>query len=102
MGLAASRKEARQLIRHGHFTLNGKKSDIPSIIVKVGDVISVKDKSRSTEKFKALAEQMAAVIAPKWLDVNADTMTAKVTAIPQRDDVDFPFEEQLIIELYSK
>ena len=102
MGLASSRKEARQLIRHGHFTLNGKKADIPSIIVRVGDVVAVKEKSRSTEKFKVLAEQMAQVIAPKWLDVNVDAMSAKVTAIPQRDDVDFPFEEQLIIELYSK
>ncbi len=102
MGLAASRKEARQLIRHGHFTLNGKKADIPSIIVRVGDVITLKDKSRSSEKFKILAEQMAAVIAPKWLDVDVAAMSAKVTAIPQRDDIDFPFEEQLIIELYSK
>ena len=102
MGLASSRKEARQLIRHGHFTLNGKKADIPSIIVRVGDVVALKEKSRSTEKFKVLVEQMKDVIAPKWLDVDVAAMSAKVTAIPQRDDVDFPFEEQLIIELYSK
>ena len=102
MGLAASRKEARQLIRHGHFTLNGKKADIPSIIVRVGDVITLNEKSRSSEKFKILAEQMAAVIAPKWLEVNAEAASAKVIALPQRDDIDFPFEEQLIIELYSK
>ncbi len=102
MGLAASRKEARQLIRHGHFQLNGKKADIPSIILKVGDTVTVKEKSRSSEKFKELAEQMAAVIAPKWLDVDVDNFSAKMIMIPERADVDFPFQEQLIIELYSK
>lgn len=102
MGLAASRKEARQLVRHGHFLLNGKKADIPSIILKVGDVISVKEKSRGSEKMKALIEEMAGVVSPKWLDVDTNALTAKVVALPQRDDVDFPFEEQLIIELYSK
>jgi len=102
MGLASSRKEARQLIRHAHFTLNGKKVDIPSIILKVGDVIALKDKSRSSEKFKVLAEQMEAVITPKWLEVDKENFTCKMIAIPQRDDIDFPFEEQLIIELYSK
>lgn len=102
MGLASSRKEARQLIRHAHFTLNGKKVDVPSIILKVGDVIALKDKSRSSEKFKALAEEMQAVITPKWLEVDRDNFSCKVIAIPQRDDIDFPFEEQLIIELYSK
>ncbi len=102
IGLAASRKEARQLIRHAHFTLNGKKVDIPSIILKVGDVIALKDKSRSSEKFKVLAEQMAVVITPKWLEVDKDNFSCKIIAIPQRDDVDFPFEEQLIIEFYSK
>ena len=102
MGLAASRKEARQLIRHGHFTLNGKKADIPSIILKVGDTVSVKEKSRASEKFKELQEQMAAVIAPKWLDGDVDDFSAKMIMIPERADVDFPFQEQLIIELYSK
>lgn len=102
MGLAASRKEARQLIRHGHFKLNGKKADIPSIILKVGDTVTVKEKSRSSEKFKELQEQMAAVIAPKWLDVDVDDFSAKMIMIPERADVDFPFQEQLIIELYSK
>ena len=102
MGLAASRKEARQLIRHGHFMLNGKKADIPSIILKVGDTVTVKEKSRASEKFKELQEQMAAVIAPKWLDVDVDDFSAKMIMIPERADVDFPFQEQLIIELYSK
>lgn len=102
MGLASSRKEARQLVRHGHFTLNGKKADIPSIILKVGDVIELREKSRSSEKFKALIEDMANVTAPKWLDLNKDAVSAKVVAMPDRDDVDFDFNEQLIIELYSK
>ncbi len=102
MGLASSRKEARQLVRHGHFNLNGKRADIPSIILKVGDVIEVREKSRSSEKFKALMEDMANVTAPKWLDLNKDAASAKVVAMPARDDVDFDFNEQLIIELYSK
>ena len=102
MGLASSRKEARQLVRHAHFTLNGKKADIPSIILKVGDVIALKDKSRSSEKLKGLIETMADVNAPKWLDVDTEAVSAKVIAIPDREDVDFEFNEQLIIELYSK
>ena len=102
MGLASSRKEARQLVRHAHFTHNGKKADIPSIILKVGDVVALKDKSRSSEKLKALMENMASVNAPKWLEVNADAASAKVIAIPAREDVDFDFNEQLIIEFYSK
>ena len=102
MGMASSRKEARQFVRHAHFTLNGKKADIPSIILKVGDVVALKEKSRGSEKFKALMEDAATATAPKWLEVNAEAATAKVIALPQRDDIDFPFEEQLIVELYSK
>ncbi len=102
MGMASSRKEARQLVRHGHFLLNGKKADIPSIILKVGDVITLKEKSRSSEKLKSLIEGIADANAPKWLDVDAEAVSAKVIAIPDRDDVDFEFNEQLIIELYSK
>lgn len=102
MGLASSRKEARQLVRHAHFTLNGKKADIPSIILKVGDVVALKEKSRSSEKLKGLIEDAATAVKPKWLDVDLDAVSAKVIALPQRDDIDFPFEEQLIVELYSK
>ena len=102
MGMASSRKEARQPVRHAHFTLNGKKADIPSIILKVGDVVALKEKSRGSEKFKALMESAADANTPKWLEVDAEAATAKVIALPQRDDIDFPFEEQLIIELYSK
>ena len=102
MGMASSRKEARQLVRHGHFTLNGKKADIPSILLRVGDVIALKEKSRSSEKMKSLMEAMADTTAPKWLEVDKDAVSAKVVAAPARDDIDFEFNEQLIIELYSK
>ncbi len=102
MGLASSRKEARQFVRHAHFTLNGKKVDIPSIICKTGDVVALKEKSRASEKFKALQEQMQGAVVPKWLEADADNFSAKVVALPKREDIDFPFEEQLIIELYSK
>jgi small subunit ribosomal protein S4 len=102
MGFAASHKEARQLVLHGHFTLNGKKVNIPSLIVKAGDVVAVKEASRDSVKFKALAEAAANATAPKWLEVKADAMTAKVVTLPAREDVDFDFNEQLIVELYSK
>ena len=102
MGFAASHKEARQLVLHGHFTVNGKKVNIPSLIIKAGDVISVKEASRDSVKFKALAEAAATANAPKWLEVKAEAMTATVLALPTREDVDFDFNEQLIVELYSK
>jgi small subunit ribosomal protein S4 len=102
MGLAESRKEARQLVTHGHFTINGKKANIPSILVKAGDVISVKESSRDSVKIKELAEALEGQIKPKWLDVNSASLTAKVVNLPVREDIDFPFEEQLIVELYSK
>ncbi len=102
MGFAASHKEARQLVLHGHFTVNGKKVNIPSLIIKAGDVISVKEASRDSVKFKALAEAAATANAPKWLEVKAEAMTATVLTLPAREDVDFDFNEQLIVELYSK
>ena len=102
MGMAASHKEARQLVLHGHFTLNGKNVNIPSLIVKAGDVVAVKESSRSSDKIKALAEALATKTAPKWLDVNKDALSGKVATLPAREDVDFDFNEQLIVELYSK
>ena len=102
MGFAASHKEARQLVLHGHFTLNGKKVNIPSLIVRAGDVVAVKEASRDSVKFKALAESAANATAPKWLEVKADAMSATVLTLPAREDVDFDFNEQLIVELYSK
>jgi small subunit ribosomal protein S4 len=102
MGLAASRKEARQLVCHGHFTLNGKRADIASILVRPGDVIALRDSSRDKPKFKALLENFDAKNAPKWLEVDAENVTVKAVAAPTREDIDFPFTEQLIVELYSK
>jgi len=102
MGMAESRKEARQLVLHGHFRLNGNKVTIPSLIVKVGDTITLRDASRSSEKIKSLIETLDSRISPKWLEIDRENVTAKVVALPQREDVDMPFEEQLIVELYSK
>ena len=100
MGFAASRDQARQMVNHSLFLLNGKKANIPSILVKVGDVIAVKNTESS--KIKELVESMGDRIAPKWLDVDKKAGSAKVVAMPERDDIDFEFNEQLIIELYSK
>jgi small subunit ribosomal protein S4 len=100
LGFGTSRHDARQLVRHGHFTVNGKKASIPSYEVKVGDVIAVKETSRSSEKFKALAD--VATNVPKWLTVDKDKMEGQVIAMPQREDVDIPVNETLIVELYSK
>ncbi|MGL5692485.1 MAG: 30S ribosomal protein S4 [Peptostreptococcaceae bacterium] len=102
MGLASSRKEARQLVNHGHFMLNGNKVDISSITVKTGDVITVKERSKTSAKFKALVEANASKVAPKWLDANLEGMTVSVTAIPSREDIDLEIAEHLIVELYSK
>ena len=102
MGMAASRKEARQLVLHSHFTLNGKKVSTPSILVKAGDVIAVKETSKESVKIKALIENLPSVVTPKWLENDAQNVATKVVSLPARDDIDFEFEEQLIVELYSK
>jgi small subunit ribosomal protein S4 len=102
MGLAESHRDARQLVLHAHFTLNGKKVNIPSILVKPGDVIAVKEASRDSAKIKALAEALESKNAPKWLDVDKTNLVAKVVSFPAREDIDFDFNEQLIVELYSK
>jgi len=102
MGMASSRREARQLVLHGHFRLNGKKVNIPSLLVKAGDVITVRDESKSNAKVKELMEGLLSQTAPKWLEVDKDNVKAKVVALPAREDIDFDFNEQLIVELYSK
>ena len=102
MGMAASRKEARQLVLHAHFTLNGKKVTIPSLLVKAGDVIAVKETSKETVKIKALCDGLATAVTPKWLENDAANHLTKVVSLPAREDIDFEFEEQLIVELYSK
>jgi len=102
MGLAVSRREARQLVRHGHFTVNGKRVDIPSYLVKVGDVIAVKEKSKSSPKMQSNKEYAAGRPRPKWLEYDAEEMSGKVVALPAREDIDLPIRENLIVELYSK
>lgn len=102
MGLGVSRKEARQLVRHGHFTVNGKKVNIPSYLVSVGDVISVKSKSKSSSKIKDNAELAATKPPTEWIEYDADNLTGKITALPSREDIDLPIKESLIVELYSK
>ena len=102
LGFAKTRREARQLTNHGHFTVNGKKVNIPSYLVKPGDVIAVCEKSRSSAKFKALVEELGATATPKWLEKEKDSFEGKVVAMPQRDDIDFEVAEHLIVELYSK
>ena len=102
MGMADSRREARQLVLHAHFTLNGKKVNIPSISVKVGDVIAIKENSRDLANVKALMEKLSTRLTPKWLEVNKENATAKVVALPAREDIDFEINEHLIVEFYSK
>ena len=102
LGFAMSRAEARQMVSHGHFTVNGRKVNIPSYQVKPGMVITLKESSRGLEKIKANVEANSSRPAPKWLEYDANNMIAKVVAVPARDDIDLPIEERLIVELYSK
>ena len=101
LGWANSRAEARQLVVHGHFTVDGNKVDIPSYLVKPGMVVSIKDTSRSSEKIKSILEINASRPVPKWLDAGAN-QEAKVIAVPTREDIDLEVDETLIVELYSK
>jgi small subunit ribosomal protein S4 len=102
LGFAMSRPEARQLVLHGHFTVNGKKVNIPSYLVKAGDVITLKESSRSLDRFKAILEANASRVAPAWLDFDANTLQGRVIDLPTREQIDFLVNEQLIVELYSK
>ncbi|MCS7221628.1 MAG: 30S ribosomal protein S4 [Anaerolineae bacterium] len=102
LGLADSRAQARQLVRHGHFTVNGKKTDIPSFLVKVGDVISVRERSRKTTYFKEILERLGERMVPEWLSFDRETLTARVVALPTRDQIDVALNEQLIVEYYSR
>ena len=102
LGFASTRREARQLVNHGHYTVNGKSVNIPSYLVEVGDVIAVSEKSSSNNRFKKMKEDDAFVAAPKWLERDKNNLTGKVIALPARDDIDFEIAENLIVELYSK
>ena len=102
VGFASSRAEARQLVGHGHFEVNGKRVDIASNLLKAGDVVSICEKSRSLDKIKAVVEANSARPTPEWIDVDKTALTAKVVALPNREQIDAPVEDQLIVELYSK
>ena len=102
LGFANSRRQARQLVNHGHFTVNGNRVNVPSFLVKTGDVVAVCEKSVSNNFFKALKEADTFVAAPKWLDRDKNTLTGKVIAMPTKADIDFEIAVHLIVELYSK
>ncbi len=102
MGLALTRREARQLATHGHFLVNGKKVDIPSYRVKAGDVIALRDKSKSSAKFKDIVEQTNGRVVPMWLEMNKEQLSAKVVRMPTIEDIDYEVAPHLIVELYSK
>ena len=103
MGFAMTRRQARQLVSHAHFTVNGKKVNIPSYLVKAGDVIEVAESSRSSEVFKRLVGQDAPMfLLPAWMEREKNTLKGTVTRLPAREDIDVPVEEHLIVELYSK
>ena len=102
VGFASSRAEARQLVGHGHYEVNGKRVDIASYLLKAGDVVSICEKARGLEKIKSVVEANSARPVPQWIDVDREALTAKVIVLPNRDQIDAPVEEQLIVELYSK
>ena len=102
MGFANTRREARQLVNHAHFTVNGKRVNIPSYQVKPGDVVAVSEKSRSTTKSKSLLEENGKKACPKWIEKANDSFEGKIVAMPARDDIDYDVAEHLIVELYSK
>lgn len=100
MGFAATRREARQLVNHGHFLVNGKKANIPSMELKPGDVVTVKEKSQSSPKFKELKDMV--ITTPQWIKINMDKLEGKIVAAPTREDIDLPIEEHYIVEFYSR
>ena len=102
LGFASSRKEARQLVRHGHYTVNGHRVNIPSQLLKAGDVVAIADKSRSSEKIKGVVEAFGSRPVPQWLDLDKNALQAKVVELPRREDIDLDVEEHLIVEYYSK
>ena len=102
LGFANTRREARQMVNHGHITVNGKRVDIPSYQVSPGEVISIREKSRGSEHVKQILEKNAATMIPKWLELNRETLQGKVVALSERSDIDFDINETLIVELYSK
>jgi small subunit ribosomal protein S4 len=102
LGFADSRKQARQLVRHGHITLNNRRTNIPSALVREGDRVGVYESSRSSEYFKIAQETMGKKVIPRWLELDAGSMTGRVTRLPARDDIESTINEQLVVEFYSR
>ena len=102
LGLANTRKEARQLVNHAHILVNGKKVDIPSYLVKPGDVIGIREKSKSSPRIKEIVEQNEKRVIPKWLSMDKNKLEGRVLQLADRDDIDYDVAEHLIVELYSK
>ena len=102
LGLCKTRKQARQLVSHAHFLVNGKKVNIPSYRVKVGDVISVREKSKDIDIFKSVREEGPSQLVPKWVELNQEELSGKVLALPTSEDLDFDLQYNLIVEFYSK
>ncbi len=102
VGFASSRAEARQLVGHGHFEVNGKRVDIASYLLKAGDVVSICEKARGLDKIKSVVEANSARPVPQWIDLDREALSAKVINLPNRDQIEAPVEEQLIVEFYSK
>lgn len=102
MGFGTSRDEARQMVTHGHFLVNGKRVNIPSYLIKEGDVIEVSEKSKKSPRFKEILEITGSKVVPKWLEVDQENMKGSVISLPDREDIDLPIEEHLIVEFYSK
>lgn len=102
LGWASSRAEARQLVVHGHFTVDGKNVDIPSYLLRAGEVVAIANKSKDSVKIKSVLEANSGRPVPAWLDLNREALEAKVVNLPAREEIDAPVEEQLIVEFYSK
>jgi small subunit ribosomal protein S4 len=102
LGLATSRPEARQLVRHGHFAVNGKKANIPSILLSPGDVVTVRERFRKSDKVKSIIDIAGGKVIPEWLEFDSENLTGKVVKLPAREEIDLPIREHLIVELYSK
>ncbi|HHY65158.1 MAG TPA: 30S ribosomal protein S4 [Clostridiaceae bacterium] len=102
MGFGTTRAEARQLVTHGHFEVNGKRVNIPSYIVKAGDTIEVAEKSKKSVRFREILDVTGSKVVPKWLEVDQENLRGKVVALPSREDIDLNIQEHLIVELYSK
>jgi len=102
LGLAATRRQARQLVSHGHIAVNGKRLDIPSALVKVNDVVTIKETSRGNEFFKGVVESYDSLSTPAWISADAQNFSGTVTRFPNRDEIDVPIDEQAIVELYSR